>query len=87
MGLATYGTRLGGYWLLQGRPITGRAKAALDAVPPAILTAVIAPAVFLKGWPEMVAGVVTMVAAMLRLPLLVTIAIGVGSIALIRLLT
>ena len=84
MGLAIYATRLAGYWLLRGRPITGRAKAALDAVPPAILTAVIAPAVFLQGVPEMLAAAITLVSALLRLPLLVTIAVGAISVAVLR---
>ena len=84
MGLAIYATRLAGYWLLRGRPITGRAKAALDAVPPAILTAVIAPAVFLQGLPEMLAGAITLASALLRMPLLVTIAVGAISVAVLR---
>ncbi len=86
MGFATYGTRLAGYWLLQGRSIEGRAKAALDAVPPAILVAVIAPTVFLQGPAEMLAGAVTLVAALLRLPLLVVIAMGAASVAVFRLI-
>ena len=85
MGLAIYSTRLAGYWLLRGRPITGRAKAALDAVPPAILTAVIAPAVFLQGPAEMIAGAVTLLAALLRLPLLVVIIVGVACVAGLKL--
>jgi uncharacterized membrane protein len=84
MALATYGTRLAGYWLLQGRAIAGRWKAALEAVPPAILTAVIAPTVFMQGKAEMIAGALTLAAAMLRLPLLVVICIGVGAVALLR---
>ncbi len=84
-GLATYGTRLAGYWLLRNVTITGRTKAALDAVPPAILTAVIAPAVFLQGPIEMIAGAVTLGSALLRLPLLVTILAGVGCVAGLRL--
>ena len=84
MGVATYGTRLAGYWLLQGRKIEGRAKAALDAVPPAILMAVIAPAVFLQGTAEMIAGAITLVSALARLPLLLTIAIGVASVVVLR---
>ncbi len=86
MGLATYGTRLAGYWLLQGRKIEGRAKAVLDAVPPAILVAVIAPAVFLQGVNEMIAGGVTLAAALLRMPLLATIIVGCASVALLRLI-
>jgi uncharacterized membrane protein len=84
MGLATYGTRLAGYWLLQGRKIEGRLKAAMDAVPPAILVAVIAPAIFLQGPNNMLAGAITMVSALLRMPLLVTIMVGVGSVAILR---
>ena len=84
MGCGVYGTRLAGYWLWRGRPITGRVKAALDAVPPAILMAVIAPAVFLHGPAEMIAGAITLCAALLRLPRLLTIAIGVGSVAVLR---
>ena len=83
-GLATYGTRLAGYWMLRNVNITGRTKAALDAVPPAILTAVIAPAVFLQGPIEMIAGAVTLASAFLRLPLLVTILAGVGCVAGLR---
>lgn len=84
VGLATYGTRLSGYWLLRNVTIKGRAKAALDAVPPAILTAVIAPAVFLQGWADMMAGAITLGVALLRAPLLVTIAVGCASAVLLR---
>ncbi|MBK8768948.1 MAG: AzlD domain-containing protein [Rhizobiales bacterium] len=84
MGLATYGTRLSGYLLLRGLKIEGRVKAAIDAVPPAILTAVIAPAVFLQGWAEMIAGAVTLGVALLRAPLLVTIGAGVASVVALR---
>jgi uncharacterized membrane protein len=84
MALATYATRLAGYWLLQGTEIKGRFKAALEAVPPAILTAVIAPTVFLQGPAEMISGAITLGAALMKLPLLATIAIGVGSVAILR---
>ena len=86
MGLATYSTRIAGYWLLRGRKVEGRMRAALDAVPPAILMAVIAPNVFLKGPAEMLAGGMTLGSALLRLPLLVTILVGMGSVVLFRLL-
>ncbi len=84
MGLATYGTRLSGYLLLRGMKVEGRKKAALDAVAPAILAAVIAPAIFLNGWAELIAGAVTMAVALLRAPLLVVMAVGVASVALLR---
>lgn len=84
IGVAVYGTRLAGFWLLQGRKIEGRAKAALDALPPAILMAVIAPAVFMQGNAERIAAALTLAAALMRLPLLLVIAVGVGSVALLR---
>jgi uncharacterized membrane protein len=86
MALATYSTRIAGYWLLRGRVVEGRMKAALDAVPPAILMAVIAPKVFLAGPAEMLAGGITLAAALFRLPLLVTIILGMASVVGLRLL-
>ncbi len=84
MGLVTYASRLAGYMLLNGKTVSGRMKTALEAVPPAILTAVIAPTVFLQGPAEMIAGALTLVSAILKLPLLVTIGVGVASVALLR---
>jgi uncharacterized membrane protein len=84
MGIATYSTRVAGYWLLRGRTVEGRMKAALDAVPPAILMAVIAPTVFMQGKAEMIAGGLTLGAALLRLPLLVTILVGMASVVGLR---
>jgi uncharacterized membrane protein len=87
MGIATYGSRLAGYWVLRDVTITGRWKAALDAVPPAILMAVIAPSVFLGTWIEWLAAAITLAAALMRAPLLVSILLGVGTVAVLRYLT
>jgi uncharacterized membrane protein len=84
MALATYATRITGYWLLQGREVKGRMKAAMDAVPAAILVSVIAPNVFLQGPANMIAGAVTLAAALARLPLLAIIAVGVAAVAVAR---
>jgi uncharacterized membrane protein len=84
MGVATYSTRAVGYWLLRSRVVEGRMKAALDAVPPAILMAVIAPTVFMQGKAEMIAGAITLAAALLRMPLLVTILVGIASVVGLR---
>lgn len=84
MGLATYSTRIAGYWLLRGRIITGRMQVALDAVPPAILMAVIAPKIFMAGPAEMIAGALTLGAALLRLPLLLVIAVGMAGVVVLR---
>lgn len=83
MGLVTYITRIGGDLLMRNRTLGPRMTAALNAVPPAVLTAVIAPSVLSAGLAEAIAGVVTLIAAF-RLPLLATIIVGVTSLVLIR---
>lgn len=82
MALATVGTRFAGLILADRLPRTGRIRVALDALPPAVLTAVIAPAA-MAGPAEMIAAAVTVLAAF-RLPLLATVAIGVGTVAAMR---
>jgi len=84
MGLATYGSRISGLLLMRGVVVKGRLKAALDAVPPAVLMAVIAPTVFMTGKAETLAAVATGIAAFFRLPLLVTILVGVASVVVMR---
>jgi uncharacterized membrane protein len=84
MGLATYSTRLSGLLLMRSVVVQGRLKAALDAVPPAVLMAVITPTVFMTGKAETMAAVVTGAAAFFRLPLLVVILSGVISVVLFR---
>ena len=84
MGLATYSTRLSGLLLMRGVVVQGRLKTALDAVPPAVLVAVITPTIFMTGRPETFAALITAVAAFLRLPLLAVIFIGVASVVVLR---
>jgi uncharacterized membrane protein len=85
MALATYATRIGGLYLMQYIPVRGRMRAALDALPPAILMAVIAPTVLLTGPAETVASAITLAAALLRVPLILTMLIGVVSVVGLRL--
>jgi uncharacterized membrane protein len=83
MGAITYGTRIAGLILADRLALRGRAKAAFDAIPPAVLIAVIAPTALATGWPETAAAAITMLAA-LRLPLLATIAVGVIAVVVLR---
>ena len=49
-GIATYLTRIGGYWLLSSiRNLPPRLETALNAVPAAVLTTLVAPAFFDGG--------------------------------------
>ncbi|MGB7205060.1 MAG: AzlD domain-containing protein [Anderseniella sp.] len=83
MALATYLTRVAGLWLLQLANVRGRARAALDALPAAVLMAVIAPTVLATGIAETLASIITVAAAM-RLPLLASVIIGVVSVVVLR---
>jgi uncharacterized membrane protein len=86
MAVLTYATRVAGIFLAGRLRLSGRAKAAFDAIPPAVLVAVIAPVALATGAAETGAAVVTGLAAT-RLPLLGTIATGVAAVVLLRLLT
>jgi uncharacterized membrane protein len=83
MAAVTYVTRIAGLFVAERLVLGGRAKAAFDAIPPAVLVAVIAPTALTTGWPETIAAGITAVAAT-RLPLLGTIAVGVGAVVILR---
>ena len=63
MAAITYGTRIAGLLFADRLALSGRAKAAFDAIPPAVLTAVIAPAALATGWRETLAAAVAALAA------------------------
>jgi uncharacterized membrane protein len=83
MALVTYGTRLAGIFLAGRLDLSGRPKAAFDAIPAAVLVSVIAPVALATGPAETTATVIAGISAT-RLPLLATIAIGVMSVVLLR---
>ncbi|MDP9137007.1 MAG: AzlD domain-containing protein [Pseudomonadota bacterium] len=84
MALATFATRAGGFLLMRFITVRGRMRVALDALPAAILMAVIAPTVLTTGPAEVAAGAITTVAAMLRLPLIAVVVVGVVSVVVLR---
>jgi uncharacterized membrane protein len=83
MAAVTYGTRVAGLIFADRLVLKGRAKAAFEAIPPAVLVAVIAPSALATGWRETLAAAITAVVAT-RLPLLGTIAVGVAAIVVLR---
>lgn len=83
MGLATYATRAAGLALVHRVPADGRLRRALEAVPAAVLTALVAPTVLSGGLAELAAGAVAVVAA-LRLPLLAVVILGAATAAALR---
>jgi uncharacterized membrane protein len=83
MAVITYLTRIAGIFVAGRLSLRGRAKAAFDAIPPAVLVAVIAPMALATGWRETLAALLTAIAAT-RLPLLATIATGVLAVVALR---
>lgn len=83
MALATFAMRAAGLLLADRLAPTGRMRAAFDAIPPAVLTAVIAPVALATGPAETIAAAATALAAT-RLPLLATIVVGVSVVLLAR---
>lgn len=83
MGIATYATRVAGLWVMSAMRPGPVLTSALDAMPVAVLTAVIAPPLVKGGTADLLAAAITMAAAV-RLSLLATVAIGVASAVLLR---
>ena len=85
MAFATYATRISGYWLVRRTAVRGRLAGALEAVPGAVLTAIIAPMAFATGPAESLAAAATVLLA-LRLPLIVSVAGGCLAVVALRML-
>ncbi len=83
MALATYGTRLGGYFVLRNRTLGPRAAAVLEDAPGCVLIAVIAP-YFVSAHPADLIALAIILVAAARLPMLATVLIAVASTALLR---
>ena len=84
MALTTYATRVAGLFVRLHHTPSAPAQAALDAIPPAVLIAVVAPTMLATGWPETIATALTALAAT-RLPLVATVAFGAASVVALRL--
>ena len=82
MALATYATRISGFLVGHWLPDAGPVRRAFDALPIAVLTALIAPVV-LSGRAEM-AGAVVAAALALRAPMLAALVGGIVTVALVR---
>ena len=79
-----YMTRLGGHLVLSRfGTLNPRVEAALNAVPAAVITTLVAPTFFTHSWPETVALLIAGLAA-LRLPLLGMFAVGWVAIVVLR---
>ncbi|MFA1626138.1 AzlD family protein [Rhizobium mongolense] len=83
MAAVTVLTRLSGLVLVWHLSLEGSRRKAIESIPPAVLMAVVAPTAFATGIAETIACALTAIAA-LRLPMLVSVALGVFCVALLR---
>ena len=84
LGVATYGTRVAGHLVLSRfERLDPRVEAALDAVPAAVIIALVAPMVLATGYAETIAAAVTILVA-LRLPIMPTLLIAAVTVSLLR---
>lgn len=83
MAAATILTRVSGVFLVRYLTLSDETREALDAIPAAVLMAVIAPTALATGWAETIACVATALVA-LRLSLLPAVGIGVATVVALR---
>jgi uncharacterized membrane protein len=82
--IATYFTRIGGYVLISSmKRIPPRVESALNAVPAAVLTTLVAPPFVYGGWDIKIAMVVALIVG-LRFPGLTILAIGWAAVMAAR---
>lgn len=82
--IATYFTRIGGYILMSSmKQIPPRLESALNAVPAAVLTTLVAPPFVYGGWDIKIAMVVALVVG-LRFPGLTLLAVGWAAVMAAR---
>lgn len=85
MAVVTLLIKMSGLLLADRLPRTGFGAAWLEHIPPAVMAALVAPAVANGGPPEWVAALATAVAYIATRTLLVALAAGVATVYLVRL--
>lgn len=83
MAIVTYLTRIVGFVAFRNRTLSRKAKAVLEAIPGCVLISVIAPAFVSSNPANLVALVVTLIAAT-RFSLLPTVVIGIVATGFLR---
>jgi len=84
MAAVTYATRAFGYWMADRLTISPRMKRVLGHVPGTVLISIVAPAAARGGPAEAIAIVATAVTALRSKNLLVSMAVGVVTVWLLR---
>lgn len=83
MALVTYATRITGFLLLRRHTLSSRLHTVLDVAPGCVMIAAIAPH-FVSTNPAELVALALVIVASFRLPLLGTMIVGMGSLALLN---
>jgi uncharacterized membrane protein len=84
MALATYFTRVVGFWAMGHVPMTLRVRRVLETLPGAIVVATIVPLMVRGGVPGLIGIAATFASMMLRRNELLAVACGMGAISTAR---
>ena len=84
MALATYFTRVIGFWLMGHVPVTVRVRRMLETLPGAIVVAIVVPLTAKAGAAGVIAVGVTVAAMVLRRNEFLAVALGLTAISLAR---
>ena len=84
MGIATYLTRAGGFWLMGFMPMTPRVEAALRAVPSSVMVALMTPLVLAAGPAEAVGYAAVFAVMLVAKSDIVAAMTGVAAVAAMR---
>jgi uncharacterized membrane protein len=84
MALVAAACRLGGFAFMRFVPMSARVKAALAAMPLAVMLAIILPPALKGGWPEAAGIAATALAVLLRANEVVAVVAGMCAVAFAR---
>jgi uncharacterized membrane protein len=84
MALATYFTRVAGFWLMAHVPMTARVRRMLETLPGAIVVATIVPLVARAGMAGLIGIGATFASMLLRRNEFLAVALGLTAISLAR---
>lgn len=84
MALATYFTRVVGFWAMGHVPMTLRVRRMLETLPGAIVVATIVPLMVRAGVPGLIGIAVTFASMVLRRNEFLAVALGMASVSLAR---
>lgn len=84
MAIAAAACRYAGFAFMRFVPMTPRVKAALAAMPLAVMLAIVLPPALRGGWPEACGVVATVAAVLLRGNEVSAVVAGMGTVAIAR---